>query len=110
MADTTNPGRRRFLRRTAVTLAALPVAGIVFQPHRQARADRPRAEDGHAHDYVNHAADASDHPEFQEGNICENCAFWSGEVENGWGGCHHPDFADVLVNANGWCDAYAPGG
>jgi len=108
MTDETNLNRRRFLRRAAVTVAAIPVASLVLQPHRHVRADTPKAEDGHDHDYVNDAADA-DHANYQEGQKCENCAFWAGEQENGWGGCHHPDFQGVLVNAEGWCSVYAPG-
>lgn len=109
MTDETDFHRRRFLRNVAVTLATIPVASLVLHPHRQARADKPRAEDGHAHDYVNDAADA-DHPAFEEGQRCDNCAFWAGEQENGWGGCHHPDFQGVLVKADGWSSVYVSAG
>jgi hypothetical protein len=33
--------------------------------------------------------------------------FWGEEVRNGLGTCNHPDFAEVLVAAEGWCAAYA---
>ena len=108
MHEKTDPDRRRFLRRAAVTIATIPVASLVLHPQRRALADKPEAEDGHAHHYVNDAADA-DHDNYEEGELCENCAFWAGEERNGWGGCHHPDFQDVLVNADGWCSVYARG-
>ena len=111
MPDDTSKSRRTFLRGAALTLAIAPVAGVSFTGGRKALAeDRPKAEDSHAHDYVNDASDASDHELYEENQLCENCVFWDGEVENGWGGCNHPDFLDVLVNAEGWCDAYAPAG
>ncbi|MBK5943810.1 MAG: high-potential iron-sulfur protein [Halorhodospira halophila] len=97
--------RRTFLKGSAVALAALPLSTLLHQ--RSARAE-PRAEDGHAHDYVNEAADASGHPRYEEGQLCENCAFWGEAVEDGWGRCTHPDFDEVLVKAEGWCSVYAP--
>jgi hypothetical protein len=98
-------GRRRFLK-GAIAAGTLPAAGLVLGPRPARAEDRPRAEDGHAWDYVNHAADAADHPEYEEGEICANCIFWAEEIEDGWGECMHPDFEDVLVNAQGWCAAY----
>ena len=102
--DKTNSDRRRFLKTGATLIAAIPVAALVHQREATAKA---RAEDGHARDYVNDAADAEGHEDYSEGERCDNCAFWSGEEENGWGGCHHPDFRDVLVNADGWCNVWA---
>lgn len=86
-----------------MTVAALPLATLIHQRRVQAMA---KAEDGHALDYVNDAAE-SDHPDREEGQRCETCAFWAGEEEDGWGGCHHPEFSDVMVNASGWCSAWA---
>jgi len=100
--------RRVFLRTAAMGAAAIPMAKLATHSP-EAKAGKSKAEDGHALDYVNDASD-SDHSAYSDGEQCDNCAFWSGEEENGWGGCQHPDFSDVLVNAEGWCNVYAPGG
>ncbi len=108
MSDKPDLNRRRFLSRAAVTVATIPVAALVLNPHRSALANKPKAEDGHAHDYVNNAAD-TDHADYDSGEKCSNCAFWAGETEPGWGGCYHPAFQDVQVNAEGWCSVYVRG-
>ena len=99
--------RRVFLKTAALSVAAIPMAKMAFHSP-EARADMAKAEDGHALDYVNDGAD-SDHPDYSDGERCDNCVFWSGEKENGWGGCNHPSFSDVMVNAKGWCSIYAAG-
>jgi hypothetical protein len=102
--------RRGFLRSALLTATVLPTAGLGIAAARPAwAADRPRAEDGHAWDYVNAAEDAAGHEVYEAGNTCANCIFWTGEVADGWGECVHPDFMEVLVNAEGWCSAYVPG-
>jgi len=103
-----NESRRVFLRTAALGVAAVPMAKMAFHSP-EAKAEMPKAEDGHALDYVNDAAD-SDHDRYEEGQQCDNCAFWAGEKKDGWGGCHHPDFQNVLVAAEGWCNVYAPRG
>lgn len=105
MTDTTNPERRAFLRRAAGIAATLPVAGLAAQAARAQ--DEERAEDGHAQNYVTNAADA-DHPRYEDGQVCSGCVFWNGDDAE-WGACRHPQFRNVLVAANGWCSAYAPG-
>lgn len=102
--DKPDTGRRKFLKAGAVMVASIPVATLVHQ--RQAFA-KAKAEDGHARDYVNNAADAEGHDAYEDGERCDNCVFWAGEEEDGWGGCNHPDFRDVLVNAGGWCNVWA---
>lgn len=106
------PSNRRAFLRTVLTVATVvPVAGAAALIARQAHgAGRPQAQDGHAFDYVNDAADAAGHAEFQQGRACENCAFWTGATADGWGSCAHPEFQDVQVNAGGWCATYVPGG
>ncbi|KPQ30516.1 MAG: High potential iron-sulfur protein [Marinobacter excellens HL-55] len=100
--------RRVFLRTAALGVVAVPLARVATHVPA-ARAEKPKAEDGHALDYVNNGAD-SGHDKYQDGNKCSNCAFWAGEESGGWGGCRHPQFANVLVNAEGWCNTYVPGG
>ncbi|MDX5336579.1 MAG: high-potential iron-sulfur protein [Marinobacter sp.] len=103
-----NKSRRVFLRTAALGVAAVPLARVATHVPA-ARAEKPRAEDGHALDYVNDGS-TSDHEKYQDGNKCSNCAFWAGEESGGWGGCRHPQFSDVLVNADGWCNTWVPGG
>ncbi len=106
MADSTDNSRRRFLKGGAAAVAAIPLAALVHQKQAFAKA---KAEEGHARDYVHDAEEAVDHEAYQEGARCDNCAFWAGEDDEheGWGGCFHPDFSDVLVKAGGWCDVWA---
>lgn len=103
-----NKSRRVFLRTAALGVAAVPLAR--FATHAPAaHAAKPHAKDGHALNYVNDAS-TTDHPRHQEGSKCSNCVFWAGENSGGWGTCRHPQFADVQVNQNGWCNSYAPAG
>lgn len=102
-----NPSRRVFLRTAALGLAAVPLARFATHSNTARAQDLPKAEDGHALDYVNKASD-TDHDKYKEGQNCESCAFWAGEEADGWGKCRHPEFTDVLVNAEGWCNTYAP--
>lgn len=104
MSGAPDKSRRKFLKTGAVAVATISVATLATEKKAFAQT---KAEDGHAHDYVNDAANAQGHDKFQEGANCENCAFWAGEEEDGWGGCHHPDFSGVLVNSNGWCSQWA---
>ncbi|WP_018938000.1 MULTISPECIES: high-potential iron-sulfur protein [unclassified Thioalkalivibrio] len=103
MSDQPNANRRKFLRQASAAVAAIPVISMAGMS--TAKADNPKAEDGHRHDYVNNAADAAGHEDYSEGEKCKNCAFWgSGDAE--WGQCFHADFQGVQVNAAGWCDEY----
>lgn len=101
MSDQTRISRRTFLRRASATLAAVPVLSLTGAAVATAGA---MAADGHAHDYVANAADAADHPDYSEGERCDNCVFWDGN-----GGCHHADFSGVGVAAGGWCSAWIGG-
>lgn len=104
MTEPTDSGRRRFLRAGILTVAALPLATVVRQQTVRAM---PQAEAGHALNYVNDASNADPDAGYQEGQRCDNCAFWAGQEQDGWGQCHHPQFADVMVRAGGWCSGYA---
>ena len=102
-----NKSRRVFLRTAALGAAAVPLARFAMHSPG-ALAAKPHAEDGHALNYVNNAS-TSTNARYQEGQQCQNCVFWGGENADGWGACRHPQFADVQVNQNGWCNSYAPG-
>jgi hypothetical protein len=107
MYDKIDTARRALLSKLAALGAIAPLTGVAITAGSPAAADE-RAEDGHAHDYVNDAADAADHRRYREGSLCSNCIFWQGGDEE-WGGCQHPAFRNVEVNANGWCNAWARG-
>ena len=102
--------RRSMLKAAGIIATGAPLAILAGYGTRAAKADdRPHAEDGHALDYVNDAADAAGHDRYTEGARCQDCAFWAGHVDGSWGGCNHPNLSDVLVNQDGWCEAFAPG-
>ncbi|MCP1675351.1 hypothetical protein J2T57_002499 [Natronocella acetinitrilica] len=101
--------RRRFLKTTALGVAAAPFASIVVH-NRSALADMERLsesdEAAQAVAYVHDAADADD-PAYEEGQICGNCALYSDQGD-GWGGCSV--FPDKLVAEEGWCNVWASAG
>jgi len=107
MPDRFETARRAFLRRIAAFGAAVPLTGLGLTAAGPALAQE-QAEDGHALDYVNDYTEATDHARYREGSQCANCVFWQGGDDE-WGGCQHPQFREVQVNAKGWCNAYAPG-
>ncbi|MGI3212145.1 high-potential iron-sulfur protein [Roseovarius tibetensis] len=108
MSNKFETARRAFLTKIAAFGAAVPFAGLGITAAGPAFAQE-QAADGHALDYVNDFNDATDHARYRDGSQCSNCVFWQGGDDE-WGGCQHPQFRDVLVNSNGWCSAYAPGG
>ena len=66
--------------------------------------DDPQAKAlGYVHDAT--TVDAAAQPRYQPGQICKNCALYTGGDEP-WGGCSI--FPGKAVNANGWCSAYVP--
>lgn len=96
--------RRALLRGMAtgagvIALARLPVAGA-----ENPRLD-PDSEQAKALHYVHDAADAADHAQYEEGEICANCSLWTGGDAD-WGGC--AIFPGKDVAAAGWCAAWAP--
>ncbi|WP_366655704.1 high-potential iron-sulfur protein [Fodinicurvata sp. EGI_FJ10296] len=104
-----NSDRRRFLKTSATAVAAISLVALSRTGGRSAEAaeDLPRAERGHALDYVNNSAEAANHDRYQPGARCQDCAFWGGHVDAPWGRCNHPDLNDVLINEIGWCEAFA---
>jgi len=101
MQDQTDQARRAFLRRMAALGAAAPLTGLALTGAGPAAA-QDRAEEGHAQNYVHDATGGVDHARYRDGSLCQDCAFWRGDDAE-WGACAHPQFRDVLVNANGWC-------
>lgn len=67
--------------------------------------DDPQAKAlGYVHDATN--VDQSKYPRYQPGQACSNCALFQASGDEQWAGCSI--FPGKLVNAAGWCSAYAP--
>jgi hypothetical protein len=98
-----NHSRRDFMRNSLLSLAALPLgAGILS---KSAFADTlprldPNSDQAQALNYVEDAADAADHPAYEEGERCDNCMFWQADSE----GCQL--FPQNSVEPKGWCQSW----
>ncbi|MDR5894136.1 MULTISPECIES: high-potential iron-sulfur protein [Halomonas] len=98
-----NQSRRDFMRNSLMGLAALPLgAGILS---KSAFADTlprldPGADQAQALNYVEVAADAADHPAYEEGEYCDNCMFFQAGTE----GCTL--FPQNSVEPKGWCQSW----
>lgn len=101
--STADQSRRTFLRIGLLSVAALPLgAGILS---RQAFAQSlprldPDNEQAQALNYVEVAAQASDHPSYAEGETCSNCMFFDRRTE----GCQL--FPQNSVEPGGWCQSW----
>ncbi|XKE46309.1 high-potential iron-sulfur protein [Halomonas organivorans] len=95
--------RRDFMRHSLLGLAALPLgAGILS---RTAFAQElppldPDSDQAKALNYVETAAEASDHPAYAEGETCANCMFFQADTQ----GCQL--FPQNSVNPGGWCQSW----
>jgi hypothetical protein len=49
--------------------------------------------------------DAKKYPTYKAGQLCNNCALFTGKATDAAGGC--PLFAGKQVAGKGWCSAYA---
>ena len=58
--------------------------------------------------YVHDATEvnASEQPRYEAGQLCSNCALYTGNDGEAWGPCSI--FPGKLVNADGWCVTWAP--
>ncbi|MGS2744192.1 high-potential iron-sulfur protein [Halomonas sp. LS-001] len=98
-----NQSRRDFMRNTMLGLAALPLgAGILSKTAFAQDLPRldPSATNAQALNYVEDASDASDHPAYEEGEVCDNCMFYTADNQ----GCQL--FPQNSVEPNGWCQSW----
>jgi hypothetical protein len=103
-------GRRSFLKCSMLSIAAVPLATLIFQarafaqgeslPHLD-EADPVAASLGYKHD----ATQVTD-PKRQDQQHCSNCQFYTGKPEEAWGPCSI--FPGKAVNAKGWCATWTP--
>ena len=102
-----NHSRRDFMRNTVLSLAALPLGASVLSTRALAQ-DLPRLdpsnEQAQALNYVENAADAADHPAYEEGERCNNCMFFQAGTE----GCQL--FPQNSVEPGGWCQSWTTAG
>ncbi|WP_421621244.1 high-potential iron-sulfur protein [Alkalilimnicola ehrlichii] len=108
MADTINQGRRRFLKTSALGVAAVPFTGLMLQ-QQVARADLPRlSEDDDIARSLDYRHDATEvtHSRYQDGQSCGTCALWAGGDAD-WGACRI--IPGKAVARGGWCNAYVAG-
>jgi hypothetical protein len=104
-------GRRKAVGLMLGGLAAVPLANLVGSAVAQA-ADLPHlSEDDPAAQGLQYRHDASAAPRTDKAGtpaaeqLCSNCSFIQGDSGE-WRGCQL--FPGKAVNANGWCNAWAP--
>ncbi|MBT8084421.1 MAG: High potential iron-sulfur protein [Woeseia sp.] len=58
--------------------------------------------------YVHDASsvDSAKQPRYESGQVCSNCALYTGGDGEEWGPCSI--FPGKQVKASGWCSVYAP--
>ena len=100
--------RRHFLRNIIVG-SPLLVGARAFAQDAAAPARVPENDPvAMALGYVEDATkvDAKKYPQYKAGQICENCALYTGPAGKEDGPC--TIFQNRLVTAKGWCATYAP--
>ena len=102
---TTSMTRRRLLRVTAISAAAVPLASLFARTG--AAADAPLvAPSDPAAAAVQYVEDAAQSKAAKPGSKCANCALYQGAAGSAQGGCGV--FAGKQVKATGWCAAWSP--
>ena len=103
----------KIARRRFIQLSALAAAGALAVPGRKVFAeDMPKLgeDDPQAKQfkYVHDAStvDPASRPQPAEKQNCANCALIQGNDGDEWRPC--AIFGAKLVNANGWCNVWAP--
>ena len=96
--------RRRFIKLTAIGMAAAPFASALLSG--TAHAADPISESDPQAAALKYKADATQAAERKDATaLCSNCNFYSGKAGEASGPCTL--FGGKLVNAHGWCTAWA---
>lgn len=96
--------RRRFIKLTAIGLAAAPFANVLLSGSAEA-ADLISETDPQA-TALGYKADAAKAEKRKDATqLCSNCNFYSAKAGDASGPCVL--FQGKLVTANGWCTAWA---
>jgi len=86
----------------AVTTGAISRQAFA-QPAELAETDPQAVALGYRHDATK--VDATKYPAWAAGHVCSNCQLFQGKPSDTWGPCGV--MAGKLVNAKGWCVAWA---
>lgn len=96
--------RRRFIKLTAIGLAAAPFASALL--NTTAKAAEPISETDPQAVGLGYKADATKAEKRKDATqLCSNCNFYSAKAGDANGPCVL--FQGKLVTANGWCTAWA---
>ncbi|HRD49382.1 MAG TPA: high-potential iron-sulfur protein [Candidatus Contendobacter sp.] len=96
--------RRRFIKLTAIGLAAAPFANVLLSG--SAEAADPISETDPQATALGYKADATKAEKRKDATqLCSNCNFYSAKAGDASGPCVL--FQGKLVTANGWCTAWA---
>lgn len=96
--------RRRFIKLTAIGLAAAPFASIL--PSETVGAAEMVSETDPQATALGYKADATKAEKRTDTTaMCGSCSFYSGKAGDATGPC--AIFQGKLVSANGWCTAWA---
>lgn len=98
-----NQSRRKFMRTSLLSIAALPFGASILSQRVYAQDFEPldpSSPQAQALNYVEVAADASDHAAYKEGSQCSSCMFFQ-EANNG---CQL--FPQKSVELGGWCQSW----
>jgi len=96
--------RRRLLRVSAISAAAVPLGALFTRT--AAGADAPLiAPTDPAAVAVQYVEDAAQAKNAQSGSKCANCALYEGAPDSAQGGCSV--FKGKQVKAAGWCNAWS---
>lgn len=100
----TDNSRRRFIKLTAIGLAAAPFANVLLSG--AAAAADPIAETDPLAAAMKYKADATKAAERKDATAtCANCALYTGKAGDATGPCSI--FQGKLVSSGGWCTAWA---
>ena len=103
--------RRNILKQSLCGLSAVAAASILAPQLALADSDLPKlAEDdpmamglGYKHDAA--AVDTAKYPNKAGEQLCDNCSLYTAGKDAEWGKC--TIFGGKVVNAKGWCSAWA---
>ena len=100
--------RRSFLKKSALTLGAIPVANLLASSSACAAGEVEITEDdpmamalGYKHSVDD--VDTAKYPKYADGQLCDKCVQYKATSE-GWGTC--AIFPGKLVAAKGWCNVW----
>jgi len=96
-------GRRRFVQAGVTALLALPA--VALHPGRTARAAEQLDPASGPAQALNYTPDAAGSPRSADHHRCAVCVHYQGSTGDDDGPCNI--FQGKLVNADGWCSAFA---